>query len=269
MPDRAQSDTPYNVFAKSAELYDFDVRGMGRTDIDFYLEYARRLGSPILELACGTGRVTIPIAEAGYDVWGIDVSTSMLRVLESKLRQTDISVRRHISVVQADMVDFSVDRTFSLVIIPFRGFQALTDYQAARACLLAVRRHLAAGGRLVFDVFRTSERLDRSWIGGEYTDWVYRDPASGRTIRRKGRRRDIDTDRQIMYSDVIYEIESPGGGVERLVDPLALRYWHQYQLEVLLITTGFRVESVYGYYNRAPAGSGPELIFDCSRAPSG
>lgn len=266
MSEETRSRGAYNLFSTTAELYDFDVRGMGGTDVDFYLEYARRLGSPILELACGTGRVTIPIAEAGYEICGVDLSTAMLGVLETKLRNTSQAVRRRIAVVQADMASFDVEQRFALVIIPFRGFQALTDYASARSCLLNVRDHLVRGGRFVFDVFRTAGGLDRSWIGGEYTDWVYRDPATGRTLRRKGRRRDIDTENQVMYSDVIYEIVEPDGRQERLVDPLSLKYWYQYQLEVLLITTGFRVEAVYGYYNRAPAGSGPELIFDCALA---
>lgn len=266
MSEETHSQGAYNLFSTTAELYDFDVRGMGRTDIDFYLEYARRLGSPILELACGTGRVTIPIAEEGFEIWGIDLSPSMLRVLESKLRSTSGAVRRRISVAHADMSSFAVDRRFPLVIIPFRGFQALTEYADARSCLLHVRDHLTSDGRFVFDVFRTAGTLDRSWIGSEYTDWVYRDPSTRRTLRRKGRRHDIDIERQIMYSDVIYEIVEPDGRQERLVDPLSLRYWYQYQLEVLLITTGFRIDAVYGYYNRAPAGSGPELIFDCGLA---
>lgn len=256
----------YNLFASTADLYDLDVRGIGRTDIDFYLEYARTLGSPVLELACGTGRVTIPLARAGFEVVGVDLSASMLRVFERKLADVERPVRRRISVVQDDMADFSLRTRFPLIIIPFRGFQALTDNRDVRSCLLRVRDHLRPGGRFVFDVFHTNTKLDRSWIGPEYTDWVHRDPASGRSIRRKGRHRDIDPDDQVIYPDVIYEIREPDGRERRLVDHLSLKYWFQYQLEVQLITTGFRIDHVYGYYNRAPAGSGPELIFDCSVA---
>jgi SAM-dependent methyltransferase len=256
--------TTFNLFTSTAELYDLDVRGMGKVDVDFYLDYARRLGSPILELACGTGRVTIPVARAGFDVVGVDLSTSMLKVFNAKIEALDPKTRRRIRVVRDDMAAFALRRKFPLIIIPFRGFQALTDYDAARSCLLQVRHHLAEGGHFVFDVFRTSGKLDRSWIGSEYIDWVHRDPDSGRTIRRKGHHRDIDPKAQVIYPDVIYEIQEPGGHTRRLVDHLSLKYWYQYQLEVLLITTGFSIQNVFGYYNRAPAGSGPELIFDCT-----
>jgi hypothetical protein len=169
-------------------------------------------------------------------------------------------------VLEGDMARFSLGMRFPLIIIPFRGFQALTEYQAARSCLISIREHLTADGHLLFDVFRTSRHPKHAWHTGEYTDWVHRDRPTGRVIRRKGRRREIDLVNQIMYSDVIYEITDKAGATERLVDPLALKYWYQYQLEVLLITCGFAIHAVYGYYNRAPAGSGPELIFDCSVA---
>ena len=74
-----------NLFRVTASLYDLDQRNITKDDIPFYLEYASKLHGSILELACGTGRVTIPLANEGYNIWGIDLSKEMLDQLKVKM----------------------------------------------------------------------------------------------------------------------------------------------------------------------------------------
>ena len=74
-----------NLFQKAAFLYDYDDRDIVKDDIPFYLEYAAKYPGDILELACGTGRVALVLAQNGHQVYGIDLSGSMLEQFRSKL----------------------------------------------------------------------------------------------------------------------------------------------------------------------------------------
>src|SRR3989304_4574878 len=100
-------------------------------------------GHAVLELACGTGRVTIAIAEAGLPIVGLDASPAMLGRARHKTEGRD-----NPRWVDGDMRDFRLDERFGLVIIPFRSFLHLLTVADQKACLAHIREHLAEGGRL-------------------------------------------------------------------------------------------------------------------------
>jgi SAM-dependent methyltransferase len=136
-------DTRPNLYQKAAFLYDFDNRDIVKVDIPFYLEYAAKYPGDILELACGTGRVSIILAQNGYKVWGIDLSDSMLEQCRIKLSRQPKAVQDNVWIGKYDMSSFRLNRKFSLIIVPFRGFQSLTTDEAQRSCLKCVYEHLS------------------------------------------------------------------------------------------------------------------------------
>jgi SAM-dependent methyltransferase len=90
--------------------------GMGvEGDVEFYRSLASEQGGPILELACGTGRVAFPLAEGGFRVVGVDRSRPMLAVAESKHRAANQAVASRLEFVEGDMRDFQLHRTFQAV----------------------------------------------------------------------------------------------------------------------------------------------------------
>ena len=149
-----------------------------RADIGFYVDLACRSGGPVLELACGTGEVLIPIAHAGVDVVGIDTASPMLDRCRAKLRREPQRVRRHVELVHADMRWFELDRTFTLAIVPFGGFMHLLTQDDQTACVRRVVRHLGPRARFALDMpsrrprcfdrarpdgLATGRRSDHSW----------------------------------------------------------------------------------------------------------
>lgn len=129
-----------------AELYDWECRHVvGRTDQDtaFYLELAERQGGAVLELACGTGRVTGPLAAAGHDVAGIDLDRSMLA--GARAAYPDLPL------VCGDMRRFALHRRFALVVVAYNGLQLL-DPDGREQCLECVADHLTPDGVLAFEV---------------------------------------------------------------------------------------------------------------------
>jgi SAM-dependent methyltransferase len=120
-----------------------------RDDVDFYCVTARRLGGPVLELGAGSGRVTLALAREGHTVVGIDTSAPML----ARAREAAVDLPRgRLTLREGDMRNFSLRRRFNLVIAPFNVLMHLYEPDEFAACFDCVRRHLAPGGRFVFDV---------------------------------------------------------------------------------------------------------------------
>lgn len=143
-------------YALVADLYDFVHPYKSRPDIEFFVEAATDAGGPVLELGCGTGRVLIPTARAGITITGLDASPHMLAICRQRLSDEPETVSSRVTVVQGDMRNFDIDETFNLVTIPFRPLQHLLTTDDQLSSLERIRRHLAAGGHLVFDVFNPS-----------------------------------------------------------------------------------------------------------------
>ncbi len=143
------------------ELYDLlfpNAQGVARVEDEvrreriiaseqFYLEEAAK-GGPVLELACGSGRLTIPIAQSGVEVVGTDASLSMLEAARAKAADAGVQVK----FFQADMRNFDLPTRFALIILAGNSMQHLLTADDLKKCLACARGHLAPFGRLVFDV---------------------------------------------------------------------------------------------------------------------
>jgi len=147
-----------NVYRNSAWLYDMDNRDNATDDISFYREYAQKFGGNVLELACGTGRVAMVLANDGCKVTGLDLSHEMLSIFAGKLGPMG-DCRENVRIVHGNMAHFRFAERFDLIIVPFRAFQALTEEADIQNCLRLVREHLTENGRFIVNVFRP-------WGGG-------------------------------------------------------------------------------------------------------
>ncbi|MFW5811961.1 MAG: class I SAM-dependent methyltransferase [Alkalispirochaetaceae bacterium] len=262
-----------NLYLGGAPYYDLDTVTYGSEDIRFYRRQADELSRPpektrILELACGTGRVSIPLARAGYSVVGLDLSEAMLRIFQDKLARQPGGVGSRVSVYHGDMADFDLPGPpFDLIIIPFRGFQALVETGDAMSCLNRIKRHLAPTGVFILDIFAVAP-FNR-WLDDfqERLDWKRTDPATGRLITRARIAGRCDIRRQVIHPTTIYYVSHPDGRSERIEDHFCLRYYFQHQMETLLVASGFEILAEYGDYSGAPIGEGAEQLFVCRHLP--
>src|SRR6476469_762992 len=133
-------------YYRHPERYDRTSPGIPG-DVDFYVGLAREAAGPVLELGCGTGRVTLAIAQAGIPVVGLDREANMLA---AAVRKTGGCANP--CWVLGDMAGFALAQTFELVLIPYRSFQHLANGDEQRAALGCIRRHLRPGARLAFDL---------------------------------------------------------------------------------------------------------------------
>lgn len=249
-----------------ALFYDHVATGV-EGDVAFYVAEALASGSPVLELGCGTGRILIPVVEAGVEVVGLDASADMLAVARSKLATCPPDVQRRARLVHGDMREFELAQSFSLVTIPYRAFLHNLGVDDQLRTLARVRRHLAEDGRLILNVFDPSVRLLAAgrWSPpmGRYAD--FRHPRTGNrvTVREDFR---YDLERQLVDGAFEYdELDTSGRVVATTHAPLTLRYVFRYEMEHLLARAGFRVDMLFGDFRRGPFQPGREQIWIARR----
>lgn len=240
-----------NDHATATSLYDdgrhYDLQfEESLHDVDFYIDCAHRFGGPILELACGTGRLTIPLARAGFTVCGLDLSPTMLAEAQRKSHGLAPAPRW----LSGDMRDFALGERFGLIIIAFNSIAHLYTRDDAERCLAAVRQHLAADGRFVLAFL--NPRIDLLARRADDVREVarYPDPDTGGDVVVTETAR---YDNATQMNHVLWRYTT---GREAVTRSLAMRIWFPEELTSLLHYNGFAVESRYGAFDRRAFGPG-------------
>ena len=253
-------DFPYDDWA---DIYD-GVHADLTHDIDFYVEMARESGGPVLELGCGTGRVSLPIAQAGVPVTGIDISPRMIEVAQAKAAKRGLAER---CVFQSgDMATVQLAERFPLVIMPFRSFHSMLTTEEQRQALARVRERLAPGGVFAMDTFNP----DVNSLVGDNASLAYHlkdvEREGGGTIVVWGQN-GWDPVSQVNDTRLIIEEVSDEGVVERrLIRDFEQRYTFRYEMEHLLELCGFDLEGVYGDFEGGPVTGETEDLVWVARA---
>jgi SAM-dependent methyltransferase len=241
-------------------------------EIDFYRALAvdvKGQGGSILEVGCGTGRVTLRLAQEGVPVTGLDLSPDMLAVAREKSQMMP-----NVRWVEADMQSFELGERFDLVLIPGHSFQFMLTPTDQTACLDCIRRHLAPGGRVVVHV----DHQDLSWLGGlcqghgtgfELVKEIRHPSVQGST--RKLNAWSYEPSTQTACVVTAWETVSENGEVKdrRETEMKRLHCIFRFEMEHLLARTGFEVEGVYGDFFRGKLEDGSQdMIWVAQRAAS-
>jgi len=239
-------------------------------EIPFYLELttdALKRHRPILDLACGTGRIAIPLSETGLDVTGLDHSPFMLDVARQKSEGVP-----NIQWVEGDMCAFQLERTFAIILIPGHAFQNLNTVQEQMACLTSIKNHLDENGLLVIHV----DHLDLRWLGeisGDKAGMVevgqeFIHPLNGHTVRTL-HAWSYDCATQTATHETIWDVASEREKVEERVEsgPTFFHCFFRYEMEHLLHRCGLAVQAVYGDFHRGELTcKSPEMIWIAKRS---
>jgi SAM-dependent methyltransferase len=260
---------PTDNYDRIAYFYDLEYR-YNVQDVRFYLEMDRRTGSKsrILEVACGTGRVSHKLLEAGFNVTGLDISAEMLRLAEKKLAESSEELRERGRYVQGDMRDLDAvlgNQEFDLIFIAINSFQHLRSQADQLACLQSIRKHVAPAGRFIIDVFNPEDKDVFATDGRvEYAAPMY-NPQNNSFIHIF-----VSTvaypAQQKRVHHYFYDETSEDGTVKRTVSIFHLRYLYRFELQLLLEKAGFSIEDLYGDYDFEEYGEGsPKLLYVCRR----
>lgn len=254
----------FDEYGAAAEYYDYVPTYAEREDVRFFVDMALQTGGPVLELGCGTGRVLLPVARAGIEITGLDLSQGMLAILQRRLAEEPPEVQARVRLVEGDMRDFDLGRQFALVTIPFKPFQHLVTVEEEMACLAAIRRHLLPGGRVVLDLFNPSMKAltDDSRFDEQPPEAEVELP-DGTRFYRTWRTVDRNYFTQVQQVEMYYYVTHPDGREERAVHAFPMRWLYRFEAEHLLARCGFEVEHLYAGYDESEYGSKypGELIF--------
>jgi SAM-dependent methyltransferase len=247
-----------------AELYDLFPF---TADIPMYLAAAERAGGRILEIACGTGRVLVPLAEAGHDVTGLDASDAMLAIARRKLTARGEDVLRRVELRNADMRSFDVGHRYALAIVPARTFGYLQTVDEQLATLRSIARHLEPGGLLIVDLVNPT----LEWLSEEANrprrDLIEHLPEERRVVSRTEVIVSTDLAEQVRVNRSEYEIVSGDGEVRKRFVEWPFRFTFRHEAEHLLARAGFEVQRVSGgYRGEAFTGTSPAIVMEAAPA---
>jgi SAM-dependent methyltransferase len=252
-----------------ADLYDWWT-SPAEGDVEFYVGEAKKTGSPVLELGCGTGRITIPAAEAGLEVVGLDNAPEMLAKAREKVSKLGDEVQSRVELVEGDMRDFSLGRRFNLIMIPFRAFLHLLTEEDQRKALTRIRDHLTDEGRLVFNIFDPSLEIIMDHEGAlgsslkMESEFIH--PETGRRLVVWDTRRYDKTNQFVEQYFIFEELDEDGRVASKTYVPLKLRYFHRFEMQYLLELCGLEIVALYGDFQRGPFEHGGEQIWVARRS---
>jgi SAM-dependent methyltransferase len=255
---------PADPYDAIASYYDVGMAGFD-DDLSLYFGIAKRNGGSILELGCGTGRLTQPLSAAGFEVIGIDRSAQMLdRALER------LSGPAGPRLIRGTMIAPPLKRKFSLIIVAIDTFLHLESQEEQIACLSASRQLLDEGGTIVVDLPSPSAPGWEDWSAGMrpiVPVWSARLEDGSRVDKFST----FATDPSAQTHDVteFYDRVLPDGMLQRTSVEYALRFVFPAELELLLRIAGLRLVDRYGDYELGPFTAGSErLIGVAAAAPS-
>lgn len=239
----------------------FAGQGLLAGDVDYYLDCARSYGDPVLELGCGTGRITLPLADAGHDVVGLDISPAMLQLAEQKAtgRHPDTG---HLKFVLGDMTAFDLDEHFSLALVPARSFQHITEPELQRTALECIHRHLVPNGHLILDLFDPNFDFLLGTKALAPVSRECRDPRTGNLLRRTVIGRHVDPFVQTIREDLRFEVlDSSGQCTDHEETSWTLRWTMRQEMGYLLELTGFKPIGLYSDFAKSPPAYGREQLW--------
>jgi SAM-dependent methyltransferase len=226
------------LYDRIAPFYDPWSRSVTE-DVGFYVDHALASGGPVVELAVGTGRVAVPIAEAGISVIGVDTSPEMLAVARTAAEAAGVGQLLDLRV--GDLREPPVSERVPLVICPFRSLLHMETEDEKLRALRAARSLLEPGGSFVFDVFAPS-REDISETNGR---WLERE-------RGIFERADWDEGSRTLSLSV---------RADDVITTFDLHWLSAPEWLLLLDEAGFAVLELYGWFDARPFDGDEDMIF--------
>lgn len=224
-------------------------------DLNFWIEIAKKYGDPILELAAGTGRISIPLAEKGLKVTGLEISQSMIERARQKSNRVEW--------LKADIRDFKLQKKFKLIIFPYLTINTLLKVEDIESMLDCVKNHLEPNGRLVFDLIApTPKFLLDLFLGSDrrMLDCIFSSPdGQGNIVSTMIR--EYESAEQTIAHKLFYNIP---GKAEEATEDLKARLYFPQEIDTLLKYNGFSIEHKFGDYDQSSFGSeSPYQIIIC------
>lgn len=239
-------------------IYDQNNHGRHEQELDFYSQELATCSGSILEIACGTGMILLPLLDSGFDIYGFDLSEQMLeKLFEKAIRagHTDIQSR----VTKQNMINFQYNSRFDAVFIPARSFLHLTTQEDQIACLKNIHRHLNENGRLMLNFFTPILKLLLDCNTHENSEFkeldTYTHPETGEEIKLSFSQTN-DLAEQIQHITWRFQIMD-----KQYETPMLVSWIYKKEFELLAKISGFKVIALYSGFQHAPYNGEGEMVW--------
>ncbi len=249
---------------KAARYYDLNPNALA--DVTFYIDHLPSSNARVLELGCGTGRVSIPLAQSCGFLQGLDLSDAMLQLCREKIAKVELGPDR-IVVEHGDITDFDLGSSFDLIIAPFRVIQNLETDAQLEGLFRCIHKHLTPEGRCILNVFhpnRPREELLRTWVTDE-EQFAWEVERGGERMTCHDARRRLVEDPLVLYPELIYRRWRADEMVDEVVLPIPMRVFYPDEFLDMIRSAGFPITGKWGGYAGEPYGQGNELVVEFAR----
>ncbi|MFD1451787.1 class I SAM-dependent methyltransferase [Oceanobacillus sojae] len=231
-----------NNFEKyeNPEKYDEMYRKY-QDDLLYLMDYASGMHEPIIDLACGTGRLTIPMAKSGLNMTGVDLHAGML----SRAKQKADDEQINIIFEQQDCTELDLAYKSPLVFMTGNSFQHFLTNESQDALLHSVKKHLLTGGQFIFDT--RNPNIEELSVPGEFEESYINN--ENQTIIEKSRE-EYNHETQILNCTTHTEIFENEQLIHTASDSISLRYVYPMELYRLLDSHGFELINLYGSWKK-------------------
>jgi ubiquinone/menaquinone biosynthesis C-methylase UbiE len=238
----------------NAEYY--DAITTQTDDIRFYNDFLSP-GKSVLELGCGTGRVSLALADKASRLVGVDISDEMI----SRAREKNTAL--NVEFIQGDISSIQLSEKFDLIIAPYRVMQALeTDAQVA-GLFSVIRRHLSSDGLAILNVFRplySKREMALNWRKEHETEFLRVTLSNGDLLISSDTRKQMDAEKQVLHPEIIHRRYRDGKPIDEHINPICMRYYYPDEFKELITSNGFKMTDSWGGYNGEIYGAGRELV---------
>jgi len=230
-----------------------------KDDVEFYVEQAKRSGGKALEFGVGTARLAIHLARAGVETRGIDTSRHMLNAAERNIAEEAPETQARLQMALGDALDFRLPEKYDMIYFPSCSFDHILDPVDQRSALLNIKKHLAPGGRYVFDLYLVKDlKADSGWV-------VRRKELEDGSNVIRSEYHVTRPERRLMSLDMWYDHVVDGRVAERFYEGSDV-YVHDVEgMRALLDETGFEIVEEYGDHHGKPYEAGDRLIVFVTR----
>lgn len=226
-------------------------------DLNLYKQFVTP-ETEVLELGCGTGRVTIPLARKSKYITAVDISESMLEQAQSKSNENNINY------ICDDITSIDLNQKFDLIIAPFRVLQCLEKQEQVTGLFKVIRTHLKPNGTAILNIFNlhfSREEMAEKWITDKETFCGETQLSNCDILKLYDTRKNLDLENQVLYPEMIYRRYNKGGQlVSEHTNPISMRYYYPDEFKNLIKGEGFEITHLWGGYNNEKYGQGPELV---------
>jgi SAM-dependent methyltransferase len=259
------SEAPLQYYAQP-ELYDLVMSGVPG-DTEYFAALAQK-AKRVLEIACGTGRVTVPMARAGAKVSAFDLAPAMLDAADQRLQDEPAAVRKRVTLFEGDMRGFDAGGKFPLIVIPYRAFQHLHEVADQIACLRCCADHLTGQGRLVVNLFDPNLRTLAAFLDkqGTVARKLHEAEVGDGHVSVISTRLSCPEEQRFSDEFIFEKFDAEGISQWRRAMRLNLRYFYRYEMEHLFELSGLEVEKLEGGFKGEPYRHGGEQIWTVKKA---